>query len=62
MPDLSHDRERVVDVAAILATAILRLHARTVLLADVSTPDVSKDSRLASLEVSPETVLSVHTG
>jgi len=54
--------ERVVDVAAILANAILRLHARTALSSDVETPDASTDFCLASLEVSPETVLSVHTG
>ena len=51
----------LVEVAAILAAGILRLHARSALQAG-ALPQVPPDSSPPSLEVSPETVLSVHTG
>jgi hypothetical protein len=51
--------DALVQVSRILAIGVLRLRARLALNATVLAPT---DSRLASLEVSPETVLSVHTG
>ena len=59
-PDVRRD-----ELAGIFAAGILRLHGRAALpdeLQQISSPAVPKDSGLLRLEVSPETVLSVHNG
>ena len=57
--------ERFSEVARILAAGVLRLHARAA-LADAEGEDSSAQNRANSvsegLEVSGETVLSVHSG
>jgi hypothetical protein len=53
------------EVARILAAGVLRLHARAALPPDqdgVSGPENPAESSQDCLEVSLETVLSVHTG
>jgi hypothetical protein len=63
-PILTPD-ERRDELAGIFAAGILRLHARSALPNEsqqISTPVVPEDSGLLRLEVSPETVLSVHNG
>lgn len=63
-PVLTPD-ERRDELASIFAAGILRLHARSALPDEsqqISSPAVPKDSGLLRLEVSPETVLSVHNG
>jgi hypothetical protein len=52
--------ERFSEVARILAAGILRLHARAALSGSNPGPEKSPDSAPAGLEVSEETVLSVH--
>ena len=54
--------ERLSEVASILAAGVLRLRARAALSDDNPGPRKSPDSGPAGLEVSGETVLSVHTG
>ena len=57
--------ERCDELTGIFAAGILRLHARSALPYEsqqISTPAVPEDSGLLRLEVSPETVLSVHNG
>ena len=57
--------ERLCEVAAILAAGILRLRSRAALPADPGSPSYAANSPNSSqdcLEVSPATVLSVHTG
>jgi len=54
--------ERLCEVAGILAAGVLRLHARVALSGDDLGPEKSPDSGAAGLEVSEETVLSVHSG
>ena len=52
--------ERFSEIATILAGGVLRLHARAAISADKL--EKSPDSAAAGLEVSGETVLSVHCG
>jgi len=52
--------ERFSEIAGILAGGVLRLHTRAALPADKL--EKSPDFALAGLEVSAETVLSVHRG
>ena len=54
--------ERFSEVAAILAAGVLRLHARAALSGDNPARRKSPNSGPAGLEVSEETVLSVHCG
>ena len=54
--------ERLSEVATILAGGILRLYARSALPCDDPGPEKSPNSGPAGLEVSEETVLSVHSG
>ena len=54
--------ERLSEVAGILAAGVLRLHARAALPGDNPGLEKSPDSGPAGLEVSGETVLSVHSG
>ena len=54
--------ERLSRVAAILAGGVLRLHTRAALSGDDPVPEKSPNSGPAGLEVSEETVLSVHSG
>ena len=54
--------ERFSEVAAILAGGVLRLHARAALSGDNLGPEKSPNSGPAGLEVSEESVLSVHCG
>ena len=54
--------ERFSKIAAILAGGVLRLHARAALSGDDLGRDKSPDFDLPGLEVSEETVLSVHCG
>ena len=57
--------ERLRRVAAILAAGILRLHARAALASDMDQnvcPEKPPKSTRNCLEVSRETMLSVHTG
>jgi hypothetical protein len=54
--------ERFSEIAAILAGGVLRLHARAALAGESSVPKESPDFSPAGLEVSEETVLSVHCG
>jgi hypothetical protein len=49
------------EVASILAAGILRLHARAALSSE-KVPEKSPELASAHLEVSAETVLSVHNG
>lgn len=53
--------ERLREVASILAAGVLRLRRRAALPTDDSRKQSAKSSA-AGLEVSNETVLSVHTG
>lgn len=53
--------ERLREVAAILAAGILRLHQRAALPPEVA-PNKLAELPAAGLEVSDETVLSVHRG
>ncbi len=50
------------DVAAVVAGGVLRLHVRSALSCDDPGPEKSPNSHPAGLEVSDETVLSVHSG
>ena len=57
--------ERFIEVARILAAGVLRLHARAALSAETaedSASENSPNSAAPGLEVSAETVLSVHSG
>jgi hypothetical protein len=54
--------ERLSEVASIFAAGILRLHARAALSCDNPGPEKSQNSDLLGLELSDETVLSVHCG
>lgn len=54
--------ERLSEVASILATGILRLHAGLALGTDHRDPQKSLDSATAGLELSEKTVLSVQRG
>lgn len=54
--------ERLSEVASILATGVQRLRARTALKGDLPASECPPDSGPTCLEVSGETVLSVHTG
>lgn len=54
--------ERFRELASILAAAVIRLSARSALPADDSGPEISPNLALSCLEVSPDTVLSVHGG
>jgi hypothetical protein len=54
--------ERFSEVAAILAGGVLRLHARAALSGTNPATRESPDFSPAGLEVSEETVLSVHCG
>jgi hypothetical protein len=54
--------ERLSEVASIFATGILRLHARAALSCDHPALRESQNSAPPGLEVSGETVLSVHCG
>jgi hypothetical protein len=57
--------ERLAEVASILAAGVLRLHARAALPDDAgsqSAPENLTESVSSCLEVSDETVLSVHNG
>ena len=54
--------ERFSKIAAILAGGVLRLHARAALSGDDLGRGKSSNSGPAGLEVSRETVLSVHCG
>lgn len=54
--------ERLSEVAGIFAAGVLRLHARAALSGDNLGPEKSPNSGAAGLEVSEETVLSVHCG
>jgi hypothetical protein len=55
-------QERLCEIASIFAAGILRLHARAALTPANPIPQISSDSGPNCLELSPETVLSVHTG
>ena len=66
-PILLTPEERRRRIAAILATGLLRLHARSALppgpaVDDPSPPQILSESRPNSLELSPKTRLSVHAG
>ncbi len=64
-PDLLTPGQRFAEMAGILATGILRLHARAALpegAAEQSVPENLPESAPSCLEVSDETVLSVHNG
>ena len=54
--------ERFSELAAILAGGVLRLHARAALSSSKLGPEKSPNSGPAGLELSEETVLSVHCG
>jgi hypothetical protein len=54
--------ERFREVAGILAAAVLRLGLRSALAVDDSSPENPENLALSCLEVSPDTVLSVHGG
>jgi hypothetical protein len=54
--------ERLSEVATILAGGVLRLHARAALSGGNLGRENSLNSGPAGLEVSEETVLSVHSG
>ena len=54
--------ERFSEVACIFAAGILRLHARAALSCDNPPPEKSQNSAPRGLELSGETVLSVHCG
>lgn len=60
---LTPDQRRAA-VANILAAGILRLHTRAALseASELSGPENPEDSATPSLEVSAQTVLSVHNG
>lgn len=53
--------ERLREIAAIFASGLLRLRARTALSTDPDAKNLSKTGQ-DSLELSAETSLSVHTG
>ena len=64
-PDLLTPDQRLSEVAGILATGILRLHSRAALTDGESedpAPKSVEDSASSCLELSAETVLSVHNG
>ena len=61
-PSISTGDERLAEVACILATGVLKLRARATLHADGPRPQSPPDFEPPCLEVSHETVLSVHTG
>jgi hypothetical protein len=52
--------ERLSEVAGIFAAGILRLRARTALLADDTAPEILPESWPTCLEVPEKTLLSVH--
>ena len=58
--------ERLAEVAGILAAGILRLHTRAALYENgaesAKIPDIPAESSSPRLDVSGETVLSVHNG
>ena len=54
--------ERLSEVASIFAVAILRLHARAALSCNNPALEESQNSTPPGLELSGETVLSVHCG
>ena len=54
--------ERLSEVASILAAGVLRLHAGAALSGDHLGPEKPPNSGPTGLEVSGETVLSVHRG
>jgi hypothetical protein len=54
--------ERLTEIAAILATGILRLHAQAALSSAESHLEISRDSGHERLDLPAETVLSVHSG
>lgn len=54
--------ERLSEVASIFATGILRLHARAALSCDYPAAEKSQNLAPPGLELSDETVLSVHCG
>ena len=54
--------ERLSEVASIFAAGILRLHARAALSCDNPAAENSKNPAPRGLELSDETVLSVHCG
>lgn len=54
--------ERFREVAGIFAAAVLRLGLRSALIADDPGPEKPTNLALSCLEVSPDTVLSVHGG
>lgn len=54
--------ERLSEVAAILAGGFLRLHVRAALSGGNPAPENPPNSDRAGLEVSEETVLTVHSG
>lgn len=54
--------ERLSEVASIFAAGILRLHARAALSCGNSRPEEPQNSATPGLELSDETVLSVHCG
>lgn len=59
--DLTPD-ERLFHVASILAAGVLRLRGRAAIKGGDAAPERLPDSGPACLEMSEETVLSVHTG
>lgn len=54
--------ERFREIAAILAAGVRRLRDRAALHVDQSNPKNPSEASKTPLEVSPETVLSVHDG
>ena len=61
-PDKFAPDERLSAIAAILAAGILRLQCRAALVAAAAESENPANSVAAGLEVSDETVLSVHAG
>jgi hypothetical protein len=64
-PAFMTSEERLREVASIFAAGLLRLRARAALPTDpgqIPEPENLSKSGQDCLEVSPETVLSVHTG
>jgi hypothetical protein len=60
--DSACNANRLSEIASILAGGILRLEARSALSNCGAPASQLPDSRHADLDVSPKTVLSVHTG
>ncbi len=54
--------ERLSEVANFFAAGVLRLHGRAALSCDNPEPEKSQNSATPGLELSGETVLSVHCG